>query len=102
MENNTVKTGTYLGATIGTIMFFLIGLMPGIYFGGYGTLSILHKLSGGPVDPSLMARVLVVCGMLIGVFSMATVSLVIGSLLGALFGYLVSTLEHNDVVLQKN
>ena len=102
MENNSMKTGVKVGATIGTIMFFIFGLMPGIYFGGYGALSILSKLTGGAVDPTLFARVSVIMGMLIGVFSMATVSLVIGSLIGALVGYLVSIPAKKDLATQNN
>jgi hypothetical protein len=102
MENVMVKTGAKIGATIGTIVFFLFGLMPGFYFGGYGAISILYKLTGGAVEPTLISRVAVVMGMLIGVFSMATVSLVVGSLLGSAIGYLVSIPTKKELVSQKN
>ena len=101
MENTTVKTGVKMGATIGTIIFFLFGLMPGFYFGGYGAISILYKLTGGAVEPTLISRVVVVMGMLIGIFSMLTVSLVVGSLIGALIGYMVSETT-KQMVAQKN
>lgn len=90
MKNEKVKTGMKIGATLGTLVFALLGLMPGIYFGGYGSISLLAKLNGGTVDPSLISRILIICGMLVGIFSMLTVSLVIGGLIGSLLGYLVS------------
>ncbi len=90
MKNLTVKAGMKIGATLGTLLFAIVGLLPGFYFGGYGAISLLAKITGGAVEPSLFSRIFVVCGMLVGIFSMLTVSLVVGGLLGSLFGYLVS------------
>ena len=91
MQNNTIKTGMKIGATIGGLVFLAFGIMPGFYFGSYGTLILLQKLMGGPVEPTLIARAAVVMGVLVGISCAATVSIVVGGLMGTVAGWLVST-----------
>jgi hypothetical protein len=90
MKNETVKTGMKLGATVGGLFFLVFGIMPGFYFGSYGTLILLQKLMGGTVDPTLFVRVVVVMGILVGITSAAAVCLVVGGLFGTALGFLVS------------
>ena len=47
MKNETVKSGMKIGATAGGLVFVVFGIMPGFYFGSYGTLILLQKLMGG-------------------------------------------------------
>ena len=91
MENNTVKRGMKIGATVGGLVFLAFGIMPGFYFGSYGTLILLQKLMGGPVEPSLIVRAVVVMGILVGIACAATVSTVVGGLLGTAAGAVVAT-----------
>jgi hypothetical protein len=91
MKNETVKTGMKIGATVGGLVFLAFGIMPGFYFGSYGTLIILQKLMGGAVEPTLIVRALVVMGILVGIACAATVSIVVGGLLGTAAGFVVST-----------
>ena len=56
MKNETVKTGMKIGATVGGLVFLVFGIMPGFYFGSFGTLILLQKLMGGTVEPTLIAR----------------------------------------------
>jgi len=90
MKNETVKTGMKIGATVGGLVFLVFGIMPGFYFGSYGTLILLQKLSGGAVEPTLFARAAIVMGIVVGISCAAAVSLVVGSLLGTAIGYVVS------------
>jgi len=90
MKNETVKTGMKIGATVGGLVFLVFGIMPGFYFGSYGTLILLQKLSGGAVEPTLIVRALVVMGIVVGIACAAAVSLVVGGLLGTAMGYIVS------------
>ena len=52
MKNETVKAGMKIGATVGGLVFVVFGIMPGFYFGSYGTLILLQKLMGGTVEPT--------------------------------------------------
>ena len=91
MKNETIKTGMKIGATVGGLVFLAFGIMPGFYFGSYGTLIILQKLMGGAVEPTLFVRAAVVMGILVGIACAATVSIVVGGLLGTSAGAVVST-----------
>ena len=64
MKNETVKTGMRMGAVVGAIVFAVAGILPGFYFGSYGTLILLNKLTGGPVEPTLFVRAAIVMGIL--------------------------------------
>jgi len=90
MKNETVKAGMKIGATIGGLVFLVFGIMPGFYFGSYGTLILLQKLMGGAVEPTLFVRATVVMGIAVGISCAAAVSLVVGGLLGTVAGYVVS------------
>lgn len=90
MKNETVKAGMKIGATIGGLVFVVLGIVPGFYFGSYGTLVLLQKLMGGTVEPTLFVRAAVVMGIGVGIASAAAVSIVVGGLLGTVMGYVVS------------
>jgi hypothetical protein len=90
MKNETVKAGMKIGTTAGGLVFLVFGIMPGFYFGSFGTLVLLSKLMGGAVEPTLFVRAAVVMGIVVGIACAAAVSLVIGGLLGVVAGYAVS------------
>ena len=89
MKNETVKTGMKIGSTVGGLVFLVFGIMPGFYFGSFGTLILLQKLMGS-VEPTLIVRAVVVMGIMVGIASAATVCLVVGGLLGTAVGFVVS------------
>ncbi len=90
MKNETVKAGMKIGASIGGLVFVVLGIVPGFYFGSYGTLILLQNLMGGPVEPTLIVRAAVVMGIAVGIACAAAVSIVVGGLLGTAMGYVVS------------
>ncbi|HAS52813.1 MAG: hypothetical protein A2X56_13320 [Nitrospirae bacterium GWC2_57_13] len=90
MKNETVKAGTKIGAAIGGLVFLVFGIVPGFYFGSYGTLILLQKLMGGTVEPTLFVRAAVVMGIMVGILCVAAVSIVVGGLVGTALGYAVS------------
>ncbi|MGC2049085.1 MAG: hypothetical protein WA635_10805 [Gallionella sp.] len=90
MKNESVKAGMKIGATAGGLVFLVFGIMPGFYFGSFGTLMLLQKLMGGAVEPTLFVRAAVVMGIVVGIACAATVSVVVGGLIGTVAGYVVS------------
>jgi len=90
MKNETIKSGMKIGAAIGGLVFVLAGIVPGFYFGSFGTLILLQKIMGGAVEPTLFVRAAIVMGIGVGIACAATVSLVVGGLLGTAMGYVVS------------
>jgi len=91
-RKSAMKAGTKIGAAIGVIAFLVFGILPGIYFGSYGTLVILNHLAGGPVEASTIVRMITIIGTLVGVFCTGTVSIVLGSVFGTALGYAVDVI----------
>jgi len=91
MKNTTVNAGMKIGAATGGLVFAVLGIIPGLSFGAFGTLILLQKLMGSGVEPTLFVRAAIVMGSLVGLVCAATVSLVVGGLLGTVMGYIVST-----------
>ena len=88
-----VRMGTKIGATLGGIAFLIFGVLPGFFFGSYGTLVVLKHLVGGPVEPSVIVRMVVAVGAILGIVCIGSVSIVMGSILGTGMGYLVEAVS---------
>jgi hypothetical protein len=88
-----IRMGTKIGATLGGIAFLIFGVLPGFFFGSYGTLLVLKHLAGGPVEPSVIVRIVVAVGALLGIVCIGSVSIVMGSILGTGMGYLVEAVS---------
>lgn len=91
-RTNTMKVGTKIGAGIGVLAFLVFGIVPGFYFGSYGTLMILSHLAGGSVEPTTIVRMLTVVGIMLGIFCVGSVSIVLGSVFGTTMGYAVDVI----------
>jgi len=88
-----VRMGTKVGAALGGIAFLAFGIVPGFYFGSYGTLVLLNHLFGGPLQATVLVRVAVAAGVLVGITCIASVSIVVGAIFGTLVGYLTEALS---------
>ena len=73
-RTNTMKVGTKIGAAIGGLVFLVFGIVPGFYFGSYGTLLVLSHLAGKPVEPTTIIRMITVVGIMLGIFCIGAVS----------------------------
>jgi hypothetical protein len=96
----TIKTGMKIGAVLGGIVFLFFGIVPGFHYGGFAAVMLLSKLTGGAVEFTLLARAIVVFGVLLGILCIGTLSIVLGSVIGTLSGYVVaalSSLKAHDV-----
>ena len=91
-RRKTMKTGTKIGAALGAIVFLVFGVLPGFYFGSYGTLMILSHLAGGPVEPTTIVRMITVVGILLGLFCVGAVSIVLGSVFGTALAWAVDAM----------
>ncbi len=92
-RTNTMKVGTKIGAAIGAVVFLVFGIVPGFYFGSYGTLILLSHLAGGAVEPTTLVRMVTVVGILLGIFCAGAVSIVLGSVFGTVMGYVVDLIS---------
>lgn len=92
-RRNTMKVGTKIGAGIGVLAFLVFGIVPGFYFGSYGTLILLSHLAGGAVEPTTIVRMLTVVGIMLGIFCVGAVNIVLGSVFGTAMGYVVDVIS---------
>jgi hypothetical protein len=87
---DVVKTSMKVGAVLGGIVFLIFGIVPGFHFGGAGTVMLLSKLMGGPVEFTLFLRMMVVLGILLGICCLGTLSIVLGSIAGTVTGLILN------------
>ena len=88
-----VRMGTKVGAALGGIAFLVFGIVPGFYFGSYGTLVLLNHLFGGPLQATVLVRIAVAMGVLVGITCIASVTIVVGAIFGTMVGYLTEALS---------
>lgn len=96
MDDKTLKVlkvGRTTGALIGGILFAVFGMAPAFYFGSYASTVLLSSLNEGPVEPGVIVRVLVVAGVLLGLFCTAAVSIVAGSVVGTAIAYVTGAVS---------
>jgi hypothetical protein len=67
------KKGLYVGTGIGLILFFLVGLLTGSFFGGMAGLKVMESITGKPLEPTLISRMVIVLSMLAGVVASAVI-----------------------------
>lgn len=89
-ENRYARRGRIAGAWVGGALFLSVGFWIGLVYGGEGGLILAASFYGAPVPHTLLARGMVLLGMLFGVLSAGTVCLVMGAVIGTLLGYAIS------------
>ena len=94
-KRELISMGTKIGAVLGGIAFIIFGLLPGFYFGSYTALVIASKLAGGPVSATLLIKVMVAIGAMMGILCAAALLIVVGSLAGSVIGYVLTYFSKN-------
>ncbi len=84
------KTPTLIGAGIGLALFLAIALLPAMLYGGYAGVLLAGGIFGTPVQPTLLARALIVFGMVLGVAGVGSLFAVVGAACGAAVGALTA------------
>ncbi len=87
-----VRMGTKIGAVLGGIAFLAFGIVPGFYFGSYGILVLMNHLFGGPVQATVLVRLAVAAGVVVGITCIGSVSIVVGAIFGTAVGYVTEAL----------
>ncbi|HMK55209.1 MAG TPA: hypothetical protein VK448_01070 [Dissulfurispiraceae bacterium] len=91
MKTNYSKKGLYIGATVGLVLFIIIGLLPSSFVGGVLGLKIASYLLGTSVETALLSRAVVGISMVVGIFATGFV-FVAGT---SLIGWSVANLTYN-------
>lgn len=85
--NEMARKGLYIGAGAGLVLFAVIGLLPGSVIGGMVGINIAGSLFGLPLEATMLSRMIVAAGMILGVCLSGVVFVVGGSSLGWLAGH---------------
>jgi len=94
MKTTIARKTAYIGAGAGLVLFALFGLMPGSLLGGAMGINIAGWLFGLPLQPGLVARVIVLASMLIGVLVAGIVMVTATSTIGWLVGKVLESGAH--------
>ncbi|MGE5894812.1 MAG: hypothetical protein ACM34I_12205 [bacterium] len=92
MKEKMANKLLYVGAGVGLVLFALFGLMPGSFIGGVMGLSLAGSLFGTPVQPGVMARMIIAISMLLGVLVSGLIFVTATSTIGWLIGTGVDSL----------
>ena len=84
------KTPSLIGAGIGLALFLAVALLPAMLYGGYAGVLLAGGIFGTPVEPTILARALIVFGMVLGVVAVGSLFAVVGAAAGAAVGALTS------------
>jgi len=89
-RQDSMRVGRKIGAMLGGLVFLVGGIVPGFYFGSYATVLMLSRLAGGPVEPSIIVRMLIVAGTVVGIACIGAVTIVSGAVIGTALGYVAA------------
>ncbi len=93
--NTTLSRKTaYIGAGAGLVLFALFGLLFGSMLGGAAGINIAGWLFGLPLQPGLLARIIVLVSMLIGVLVAGIVIVTATTTVGWLAGKVLESGAH--------
>jgi hypothetical protein len=93
-RKDMVRMGTKLGAVLGGMAFLAFGIIPGFYFGSYGTLVLLNHLFGGPLEATALVRIVTAFGILIGITCVGSVTIIVGAICGTVIGYAIEAVTN--------
>lgn len=86
-RKDIVRMGTKVGAVLGGMTFLAFGIIPGFYFGSYGTLVLLNHLFGTALQATVLFRAAIAAGAILGITCVAFGSIVVGAIFGTAVGY---------------
>lgn len=96
--NEGAKKGLYIGAGAGLVLFAIIGLLPGSFIGGVIGINIASSIFGTPLSTTLIPRIIVGAGMVLGVCVAGMVFVMGSSIVGWLCGHAVDAVRHGHAV----
>jgi hypothetical protein len=90
MAATNTKVPTLIGSGIGLATFLAVALLPAMLYGGYAGVLLAGGIFGTPVQATVLARALIVFGMVMGVVGVGSLFAVVGAVAGAAVGALTS------------
>jgi len=94
MKTTISRRTAYIGAGAGMVLFAIFGLLHGSMLGGAMGINIAGWLFGLPLNPGIVARVIVLASMLVGVLVAGIVMVTATSSVGWLTGKVLESAGH--------
>ena len=101
MKNSKSRQGAYAGAGAGLVLFGLFGLLPGSLIGGAMGISAAGMLFGLPLEPGLLARMIIVGAMLLGMMVSGIMITTATSSIGWLVGQAMNMMVHSPLTAER-
>lgn len=76
------RTSTLIGAGIGLALFLAVAMLPAMLYGGYAGVLLASGIFGTPLTPTFLVRTLIIGGMVLGTFGVASLFTVVGAAIG--------------------
>jgi hypothetical protein len=95
------KIPTLIGAGIGLALFLAVALLPAMLYGGYAGVLLAGGIFGTPLQATLLARALIVFGMVLGVVGVGSLFAVLGAVAGAAVGALTAVTVRKPVAQEQ-
>lgn len=86
MNSKLIST---IGAAVGLAAFLAIGLLPALLYGGYAGVLLAGGIFGSPLQATLLVRMLIIGGMVLGTLGVASLFAVGGAVAGAALSTLI-------------
>jgi hypothetical protein len=83
------KSLTLVGAGLGLALFFAVGLLPAMVYGGYAGVLLASGIFGAPIQATLGSKALILFGMVMGVTAVGSLFAVTGAVVGAAISALI-------------
>lgn len=80
------KVLTTIGAAVGLALFFAVAMLPAALYGGYAGVLVAGGIFGSPLAPTLLARSLIIGGMILGTIGVGALFTIGGAVAGAALG----------------
>ncbi len=82
------KTPAIIGAVVALVAFLVFALLPSLLYGGYAGVLLAGGIFGTPLQATLLARALIVFGMVLGAVAVGSLFAVGGAFVGSAIGAL--------------
>jgi hypothetical protein len=82
------KTPAIVGAVAALVLFLVFALLPALLYGGYAGVLLAGGIFGTPLQATLLARALIVFGMVLGAVAVGSLFAVGGAFVGSAIGAL--------------
>jgi hypothetical protein len=103
MEESPMKKNMFslIGAGVGLVLFVALALLPAMLYGGYAGVLLASGIFGTPLEPTLLVRMFIIGGMILGTVAMASLFAVGGAAIGGAIGALTIVPDPGQILERK-